>query len=131
MQKLSDYSALLGRILIATLFVTAGFGKITGYAGTAGYMESMGVPGMLLPLVIALELGGGLLIIIGWQTRVAAFLLAGFCILAALIFHHNFDDMMESILFMKNVAITGGFLFLVANGPGPISIDARRQAAGG
>ena len=130
MQKLDQYIILLGRILMAAMFVVAGIGKLTAYAGTVGYMESMGVPGMLAPLVIVLELGGGLLIILGWQTRIVAFALAGFCILAALIFHSNLSDMMQSILFMKNFALAGGFLFLVAYGPGAIAIDARGKAAG-
>ncbi len=128
MQKLNPYISLVGRILIAVLFVVAGIGKITSYDGTLGYMQSMGVPGMLLPVVILLELGGGILIILGWQTRITAFALAGFCILSALIFHNNFADQMQSILFMKNLGLAGGFAFLVANGAGQLSIDARKLA---
>ena len=127
MNNLNNYTMLAGRILIAAIFVIAGFSKISGYEGTAGYMQSMGVPGMLLPLVIALELGGGLAIIAGWQTRIVAFALAGFCIVAAVIFHGNLDDQMQSILFMKNFALAGGFLFLVANGPGTLALDARKK----
>ena len=127
MNNLNNYTMLAGRILIAAIFVIAGFSKIFGYEGTAGYMQSMGVPGMLLPLVIALELGGGLAIIAGWQTRIVAFALAGFCIVAAVIFHGNLGDQMQSILFMKNFALAGGFLFLVANGPGTLALDARKK----
>ena len=127
MNNLNNYTMLAGRILIAAIFVIAGFSKISGYEGTAGYMQSMGVPGMLLPLVIALELGGGLAIIAGWQTRIVAFALAGFCIVAAVIFHGNLGDQMQSILFMKNFALAGGFLFLVANGPGTLALDARKK----
>ena len=99
-----------------------------GYAGTQGYMESMGIPGALLPLVILLEVGGGLAILLGWQMRSAAFLLAGFSLLSALIFHANFADQMQSIMFMKNLAIAGGFLFLVTGETHAWSIDARRNA---
>ena len=125
MKPLMDLFELGGRVFIALIFVVAGWGKITGYAGTQGYMESMGVPGMMLPLVIALELGGGLLIIAGFQTRIVAFLLSGFCLVTAALFHNNFSDQMQSILFMKNVAIAGGFLFLVVHGAGRFSVDNR------
>lgn len=120
---------LTGRILISSIFIMAGINKINGYAGTQGYMESMGVPGALLPLVILLELGGGLALLLGWQTRLAAFLLAGFTVLSAMIFHANFGDQMQSILFMKNLAMAGGLLFLVAGGRHDWSIDARREVS--
>ena len=113
------------RVLIAVLFVVAGYSKIGGYDGTAGYMQSMGVPGALLPLVILTELGGGIAIVLGFQTRIVATLLAGFTVLSALIFHSNFGDQMQSIMFMKNIAIAGGFLFLAANGAGAWSLDAK------
>jgi len=101
----------------------AGISKISGYAGTQGYMEAMGVPGSLLPAVIALEILGAIAIIIGFKTRMAAFLLAGFSLVSAFLFHYSPADQMQMILFMKNVAIAGGFLFLVANGAGLVSID--------
>jgi len=119
---------LSGRVLLSVIFVTAGVSKIGTYAGTQGYMESMGVPGVLLPLVIALEVGAGLAVLIGWQTRISAFLLACFSVLSALIFHADFGDQMQSILFMKNLAMAGGLLMLVANGAGSWSIDARLQS---
>lgn len=119
---------LLGRLLIGAMFVQAGWHKIGGYAGTQGYMESMGVPGELLPLVIALELLGGLALIVGCQTRTAALALAGFTLVAGFIFHSDFADRMQSILFMKNVAITGGLLAIAATGAGAWSVGARRQA---
>lgn len=130
MEKLIPYLGLAGRLLLAITFVLAGYGKIGGYEGTQGYMESFGVPGMLLPLVIALELGGGLAIIAGWQTRVTAVLLAGFCLLAAFTFHMDFADRMQSILFMKNISIAGGFLMLVAFGPGALALDNRNKSRG-
>ncbi len=123
MKFIENYSSLIGRLLISIMFLMAGVSKISGYEGTQGYMEAMGVPGDLLPLVIAVEILGAVAIIIGYQTRIAAFLLAGFSILSAIIFHLNFDDQMQSIMFMKNIAIAGGFLFLVANGAGSVSID--------
>jgi putative oxidoreductase len=107
------------------MFVMSGLNKIGGYAATQGYMESMGVPGMLLPAVILLEVLGGIAVIIGWHTRIAALLLAGFTLLAGILFHGNISDQMQMIMFMKNVAITGGFLFLVAHGPGAYALDNR------
>jgi len=121
-----NYAPLLGRIFISLIFLMAGLSKLgDGYAGTQGYMEAMGVPGALLPLVIIVEIGGALAVIAGFQTRIAAFLLAVFSIVSALIFHNNFADQMQSILFMKNIAMAGGFLFLVAFGPGPYALDNR------
>lgn len=118
---------LVGRIALALIFVMAGFNKIGGYEGTVGYMESMGVPGALLPLVIALELGGGLAIIAGFFTKPIALSLAGFSVAAAVLFHGNLGDQMQMILFMKNIGLAGGFLLLAANGPGDYSVDAKRQ----
>lgn len=84
------------------------------------------MPGILLPLVILTELGGGLLILVGWQTRIVAFLMAGFTLLAALLFHFKTGDRNQMIHFMKNIAIAGGFLSLVANGAGAWSVDGRK-----
>jgi len=123
---MTKYSSLAARILLAHIFVMAGFNKIVGYAGTQGYMESVGVPGMLLPLVIIIELGAGLALVIGWQTRWAALGLAGFTVLAALIFHNNLGEQMQMIMFMKNLAITGGLLLLAEHGAGAFSLDNRK-----
>lgn len=120
---------LTGRVLMSSIFIMAGINKISGYTGTQGYMESMGVPGALLPLVILLQVGGGLAVLSGWHTRIAAILLAGFCVLSALIFHTNFGDQAQSILFMKNMAMAGGLLFLVSGGKHAWSIDAKREAS--
>lgn len=130
MNQLQVLAAPAARILLALMFVTSGFGKIGAYAGTQGYMEAMGVPGGLLPIVIALEILGGLAIIIGWQARIAAFLLAGFSLLSGLIFHGDFSDQMQTIMFLKNVSIAGGFLMIVALGAGPFSLDNRASKAG-
>ncbi len=116
---------LSGRILLSLMFLTSGLSKIGGYAATQGYMESQGVPGMLLPLVIALEVLAPLLIAVGWHTRLAALALAGFSIAAAVLFHANFGDQMQMIMFMKNISIAGGFLLLAANGAGAWSLDRR------
>lgn len=89
-------------------------------------MEAMGVPGMLLPLVILLEVGGGLALILGWQTRWVALALAGFTVLTALIFHTNFAEQTQMIMFMKNIAMTGGLLYVATFGAGAWSLDARR-----
>ncbi len=116
---------LAGRILLGHIFLLAGMNKISAYDGTAGYMEAMGVPGMLLPLVILLEIVGGLALIIGFKTRWAAIALAGFTVLAAILFHADFSDQIQMILFMKNWAITGGLLLVYVYGAGEISIDRK------
>lgn len=125
MDKMRNIALLVGRVLLALMFVSAGWSKIGGYAGTQGYMEAMGVPGMLLPLVILLELGGGLAILAGVLTRSVSLLLAGFCVLAALLFHYQPADQMQMIMFMKNISIAGGFLVLAAAGPGAFSVDGK------
>ncbi len=114
--------SLVGRILLSIIFILAGFQKITGYAGTQEYMQSMGVPGALLPLVILAELGGGLAILLGVLSRWAALALAGFCIISAGIFHSNFGEEIQTALFLKNLAIAGGLLLLYANGPGAYAV---------
>ena len=123
---MSKYNSLIARILLAHIFVMAGLSKITAYAGTQGYMESVGVPGMLLPLVILAELGGGLAIVLGWQTRWAAYALAGFSVVSAVLFHSNLADQMQMILFMKNFAMAGGLLLLAEHGAGAYSLENRK-----
>lgn len=117
---------LAGRVLLASLFLLSGLTKISGYGATAAYMASVGVPAILLPIVIATEVLGSLAVILGWHTRIAAFLLAGFTLIAAILFHNNFGDQIQTIMFLKDVAITGAFLMLVANGAGGLSLDHRR-----
>jgi putative oxidoreductase len=112
-----------GRVFLAVLFLLSGLGKIAAYGATAAYMASAGVPGVLLPAVIATEVIGAIAIIIGWKTRTVAVLLAGFSLLTAICFHRNFADQMQMIQFLKDVSIAGGFLVLVANGAGRLSID--------
>ena len=128
MNTLQAIAAPVARIMISLIFITSGLSKISGFTGTQGYMEAMGVPGALLPVVIALELLGGLAVMLGWHTRVAAFLLAGFSLLSALLFHANFGDQMQMIMFMKNVAIAGGFLMIVSMGGGAFALDNRSRS---
>ena len=132
-KQLTNLSMLAGRAMLGGMFIMAGFGKISGYAGTVGYMEAFGLPGLLLPAVIALEIGGGLAILFGLQARLAALALAGFTVMAAVIFHSDFSQPMQGILFSKNIAIAGAFLVLAAQGAGEWSLDklrlARRVAA--
>lgn len=122
---LRNSTELLGRILLSTLFLMSGLGKIAAYSVTAGYMASQGVPGVLLPLVILTEVGGAIAIITGWHTRIVAILMAGFTVLAALMFHSHFGDQNQMIHFMKNLSIAGAFLMLAVNGAGRYSLDAR------
>jgi putative oxidoreductase len=126
-ESVGPYAALLGRILIAALFVISGFGKIGGYSGTQAYMQAAGVPGALLPLVILTELGGGIAIILGAYTRLVALLLAGFSVLTGLVFHAGSPDQIQQIMFFKNLGLAGGFLLLVAHGAGRLSIDGLRE----
>jgi putative oxidoreductase len=122
------YAELAGRVLLIALFVLAGLRQLPGYAGTARMMAAHGVPAALLPLVILTELGGGLAVVVGWQTRIAAFLLAGYTLLTALIFHGNFANAAEAGVFRQHLSIIGGFLILMANGAGPISLDYWRSS---
>ena len=122
---IGNVAELLGRVFLAAIFLISGLNKIGASAGTAAYMASAGVPGALLPLVITTEVLGAIAIIVGWKTRITAFLLAGFSLLAAAIFHHNFADQIQTLMFLKDVAIAGGFLLLLVNGAGALSLDRR------
>ena len=121
--------SLLGRVGLSLIFIVSGWGKISAYEGTQQYMAAMGVPPYLLPLVILLELGGGLAIAAGLLTRWVGFALALFSLATAVIFHANFDDAMQAINFWKNVSMAGGFLMLAAHGAGAWSLDSLRQRA--
>ena len=119
---------LLGRILLSVIFLLSGFGKLTAIAGTAGYFGSLGLP---MPTVTAIAVGliefiGGLAILVGFRTRIAAWVLAIFTVASALIAHTGWADQMQMISFMKNLAIAGGFLVLASSGAGALSVDARR-----
>lgn len=124
--KLQALSMAISRVLMALIFVLSGLSKIGAADATAGYMEAMGVPGILLWPTIIFEIVVGLLIVVGYQTRIAAFLLAGFCLVSAVVFHHQFADQIQMIMFLKNFAMAGGFLLLSSVGAGMISLDAKR-----
>lgn len=127
----NNVAVLIGRAALALIFLVSGWSKFAGYQGTQGYMEAMGVPGGLLPLVIAAELLGGLAILTGFMTRWVALGFALFAVVTGFIFHGNFADQNQAIHFLKNIAMAGGFLVLYAEGAGAISLDAwlARQAA--
>ena len=114
---------LIGRILISALFLLNGIFKINNYDGTIGWMESFGMPGILLIPAIILEVLGPILIIVGYQTRIAAALLSLFCVATAVIFHNDFTDQMQFTSFLKNIALAGGFLILFVNGAKGFSLD--------
>ena len=114
---------LIGRILISALFLLNGIFKINNYDGTIGWMESFGMPGILIIPAIILEIAGPILIIIGYKTKLAAGLLSLFCIATAVIFHNDFADQMQFTSFLKNIALAGGFLLIVVNGAKEFSLD--------
>ena len=127
---------LIARILLALMFVLAGFSKFAGLEGTAGYIASVGLPAPQLLAVGAglVEVIGAVLLIVGWQARWAALALAGFTLLATVLFHNYWampadQQMMQQLMFMKNLSVVGGLLALFAFGPGSLSLGARRATA--
>lgn len=132
--EVHDSTVLVGRILLALIFLIFGFGKIGGFEGTGGYIASKGLPmpQVVAVLTILVEVGGGLALVFGFYTRWAALALALFTLLAALIFHNFWavpeaQVMMQKTHFMKNLSMVGGMLVLFAFGPGRFSLDARRK----
>jgi putative oxidoreductase len=123
----------LGRVLLAAIFILSGVGKLLAPAATIGYMESVGLPFATLGLVgaIALEVGGGLLLVVGLRTRLVAAVLAVFTIVTGLIFHHAIGDQNQMIHLLKNFAIAGGLLQVMAFGAGAYSLDQRGLSSGG
>jgi putative oxidoreductase len=129
--NVSNTAALVGRILLALIFITSGFGKITGFDGTVGYIASKGLPLPQVGVVIAIlcELGGGLLLLVGWKARWAALALAIFTLAAGILFHNYWaltdaaQVAANKINFWKNITITGGMLMVFAFGPGRYSVD--------
>ena len=118
---------LFGRILISALFLVSAYNKIFSIDGTMSWMEGFGVPGFLLYPTIALEIILPLFVIIGYKARVSAGLLAIFCIATAFLFHYDFVDQMQTIAFLKNLGLAGGFLFIVANGTKDWSVDREKK----
>ena len=120
---MANIADLIGRILISALFLLNGIFKISNYDGTIGWMESFGMPGILLIPAIILEIAGPVLIIIGYKTKLAAGLLSLFCIATAFIFHNDFANQMQLTSFLKNIPLAGGFLILFVNGAKGFSLD--------
>ena len=134
--KLQDPLALAGRLLMALLFLPAGIGKLTGFAGTVGYISSVGLPMPQLGAVVALvvEIAGGVALIAGYGTRLAAIVLAAFTLVASFFFHAYWavpadQQLIPQLLFYKNIAVVGGLLTIAAWGAGAWSVDARRGKA--
>ena len=125
MESLQKAAPLVGRILMALIFIMAGIGKFADPAMNSGYMAAMGVPTILLYPAALVEVIGGLLLIAGFQARWAALALAAFTLLASVLFHNNFADQMQMLMFMKNLAIIGGLLFVFAFGPGAYAVDKK------
>lgn len=123
----SDYALASGRLLLAAIFLLSGFSKLTGFSGTVGYIASTGLPFPELGAVLAIgvELVGGVLLVAGYRTRLAAAALAGFTLVAAAIFHSALGDQNQFIHFFKNIAIAGGLLQVIGAGAGRLSLDAR------
>jgi len=135
MNALQNPFALLARLLLAALFLPAGISKISGFAGTAGYIGSVGLPMPELgaAIAIAVEVLGGIALIVGFGTRWAALALAMFTLVATFFFHAYWalpaeQQMMQQLMFMKNIGVVGGLLALAAFGAGAFSLDARRKA---
>ncbi len=126
MNALQTYLPTVGRIFLALIFILAGLSKIPAIEGNVGYMEMFGVPGLLIWPTILLEVVGGIMLAIGFKARWAAAALGAFSLVAALIFHTDFSNQMEITNFLKNVAIVGGMLYVIAFGPGALAVDTRK-----
>lgn len=127
---LSGAIDLAGRTLLVLLFLASGVDKFLHVDATMALMDGHGVPSGMLPLVIALDLLASLAILLGWKTRIAAFLLSGFTLLAGVIFHGDVSEQINLIMLMKNISIAGGLLLLTGRGAGRYSMDARLQRSG-
>jgi putative oxidoreductase len=126
-----SYAPTVGRFLLAAIFLIGGFGKLVDPAGTIGYISAVGLPFAEAgyALAVILEIGGGLLLIAGYHTRLVALALAAFTVVAAIAFHTNFGDQNQLIHFLKNIAIVGGLLQVAAFGAGRLSVDGRKAVA--
>lgn len=123
MEQLKTFSPLIARLFIGGFFLLAGVGKIGDVAGTAGYIQSVGLPGFLAWPAIIFEIAVGLALIIGFQTRIVALAGAAFCVFTAVFFHNNFADQVQMIMFLKNFSIAGAFLLFFAHGAGKYALD--------
>ena len=133
MEIVRMYGPLVGRVLLALIFIIAGFGKITGFEGTVGYMQAYNMPmtQILAVIAIIIELGGGIMIAVGWKARWAAAAIFIFVLIASFIFHAFWavpadQAQLQNIMFMKNLAIMGGMLYIIVYGSGPFSVDKNR-----
>mgnify|MGYP002863066228 FL=1 len=124
---MANFFDLMGRIFISLIFLLSGYNKIFNYGDTVDWMEGFGVPGFLLWPAIIFEIILPILVIIGYRTQISAILLAVFCIATALIFHFDFANQMQTIAFLKNLGLAGGFLFIAAHGPKDWAIDKKRK----
>lgn len=124
--KILNHADLPARAGMAAIFIVAGFGKITAFAATEAYMEVFGLPGVLLAPTIAFEIGAGAALLLGLGTRFVALLLAGFTVVTALVFHRDFTDQTQHIMFLKNFAMAGGLLLLAKTGAPGLSLDGVR-----
>ena len=124
---MSNLLDLIGRIFISALFLLSAYNKILNYSGTIDWMEGFGIPGFLLGPTIILEIILPLFIIIGYQTRLSSILLAIFSIATAVIFHSDFTDQMQTIAFLKNIGLAGGFLFIAVNGPKDWAVERKKK----
>ena len=122
---LSNILDLLGRIFISSIFLLSGINKIQNYEGSHSWMESLGVPGILLIPAIVLEVLAPIFVIVGYQVKISAALLSLFCMATAIIFHTDFSNQMQFISFFKNIGLAGGFLFLVIYGAKDLSLDKK------
>ncbi len=123
MDQLSKYAPLIARIFIGGFFLISGLGKLGDVAGFAGYVQSGGLPGFLAWPAILFEIAVGLSILVGFKVRVAALAGAAFCIVSAALYHNNFADQMQMIMFLKNLSIAGGFLLIFAHGAGAVALN--------
>jgi putative oxidoreductase len=125
-QTLFNGAELAGRAMLGLLFVIEAFSRLSAHDLAARYMTAYGMPVQLLPAAIALELGAGIMVMVGWHTRIAALALSAFCVVVAVIFHTRFSDLNQFIHFKKDVALAGAFLVVWARGAGAYSLDAFR-----
>ena len=124
---MSNFFDLVGRVFISSVFLLSGYNKIVNFSETVSWMEGFGIPGFLLWPTIILEIILPIFIIIGYQTRVSAIILAAFCILTGLVFHLDFENQMQMVALLKNLGLAGGFIFLAINGPKDWALDKNKK----
>ena len=118
---------LIGRVFISALFLISAYNKVFNLEGSMGWMEGFGIPGFLIFPAIAVEIILPILVIVGYQARIAAGILAVFCLLTAFLFHLDFSDQSQLVSFLKNIGLAGGFLFIVANGTKDWAVDREKK----